>query len=171
MKPINQLELNKAYVNFIVHFVALVLFVLVCISCFFITNRHEMKLLTAQSRAYEKLTYDREEVVQRFDHLLLKFQRLGQYVAADAQELSNQSLLITGVHTDNNKVKGLLSMRKITDEHPSFELYGTMTRNVMVLASLKDSLSQTRFQMESLRDQLDGCAKSTRDAVKRLNRY
>lgn len=171
MKPINLRELNKAYFSFIIHFVVLILVVLVCVACFFFTNRHELKLLAGQSRAYDQLAYYREEVTSRFDHMLVKLKALTQYVNADAQELSNQALLINGVQADNNKVRGLLDERKDLDVIPSYELYGKMTRNVMVLASLKDSLSQTRFQMESLREQLNACDKSTQAAMKKLNGY
>lgn len=171
MKPINLHELNRAYFNFIIHFVILILFVLIGVACFFFTSRHELQLLGEQSRSYDQLAYYREEVTNRFDHMLVKFRSLTQYVNADAQELSNQALLINGVQADNNRVRGLLDERRQLEIVPSYELYGKMTRNVMVLASLKDSLSQTRFQMESLREQLEACDNSTRKAMKKLNGY
>lgn len=171
MKPINLHELNKAYFKFIIHFVILILFVLVGVACFFFTSRHELKLLGEQSRSYDQLAYYREEVTNRFDNVLLKFRSLTQYVNADAQELSNQALLINGVQSDNNRVRGLLDERRQMNVVPSYELYGKMTRSVMILASLKDSLSQTRFQMESLRDQLESCSKSTKKAMDKLNGY
>lgn len=172
MKPINQHELNKGYFNFITHFVALILFVVVCVACFFIVNRQELKLLAEQSRRYDQLAYQREELVSRFDQILLKLRALSQYVNADAQELSNQALLINGVQSENNKVRGLLEEAEgEEDVVPANELHRKMTRHVVVLASLKDSLSQTRFSSESLRQQLDACSKATRSAVKNLNRF
>ncbi|WP_343302951.1 hypothetical protein AAHN97_15480 [Chitinophaga niabensis] len=171
MKPINQHELNKGYFNFITHFVALILFVVACIACFFVTNRQELKLLAEQSRRYDELTYQREELVSRFDQILLKLRALSQYVNADAQELSNQALLINGVQSENNKVRGLLEEEEGEDAIPANDLYRRMTRHVIVLASLKDSLSQTRFSSESLREQLDACSKATRNAVRNLNRF
>ncbi|WP_291911123.1 type VI secretion system TssO [Chitinophaga sp. CB10] len=171
MKPINLQELNRSYFKFIIHFVILILFVLMGVACFFFTGRHELRLLGEQSRTYDQLTYYREEVTSRFDNVLLKLRSLSQYVNADAQELSNQALLINGVQSDNNRVRGLLDERRQLTVAPSYELYGKMTRNVMVLASLKDSLSQTRFQMESLREQLEACDHSTKKAMKKLNGY
>ena len=174
MKPINVRELNKAYFNFVIYFVSLILFVLICVSCFFITSRYEMNLLTQQSRQYEKMSYYREEVTHQFDDALVKFKTLTQYVNADAQELSNQALLINNIQSDNNKVRGLLDERKADASlapAPSQDLYEKMTRNVIILASIKDSLSQTRYQMESLRDQLDLCSKASKDAMKQINGY
>lgn len=171
MKPINQHELNKGYFNFIAYFVALILFVVVCVACFFITNRRELKLLAEQSRHYDQLAYQREELTTRFDQVLFKLRAFSQYVSADAQVLSNQALLINGVQSENNKVRGLLDGAEGPDAVPANELYRKMTRHVVVLASLKDSLSQSRFSSESLRQQLDGCSKATRNAVKNLNRF
>ncbi|MBV7529401.1 hypothetical protein [Chitinophaga sp. sic0106] len=171
MKPINLHELNRSYFKFIIHFVILILFVLIGVASFFFTGRHELQLLGEQSRTYDQVAYYRDEVNSRFDNVLLKFRSLAQYVNADAQELSNQALLINGVQSDNNRVRGLLDERKELTVVPSYELYGKMTRNVMILASLKDSLSQTRFQMESLREQLEDCDHSTKKAMKKLNGY
>lgn len=173
MKPINQHELNKGYFNFIAHFVALILFVVVCVACFFMANRRELKLLAEQSRRYDQLAYQRDEVAARFDQMLFRLRALSQYVNADAQELSNQALLINGVQSENNRVRGMLEETGggETAEVPASELYRKMTRHVVVLASLKDSLSQTRFSSESLRQQLDACSKATRKAVNNLNRF
>lgn len=174
MKPINVRELNKAYFKFVVHFVSLILFVLICIACFFITSRYEMNLLTQQSRQYEKMGYYREEVTHHFDDALVKFKTLTQYVNADAQELSNQALLINNIQSDNNKVRGLLDERKADVTlllAPSQDFYEKMTRNVVILASIKDSLSQTRYQMESLREQLERCSKASKDAMDKINGY
>lgn len=170
MKPINQHELNKAYFHFIAHFVALLLFVVACVSCFFMVNRRELKLLTAQNRRYDEVAYQREEVVTRFDQVLFKLRALSQYVSADARELSNQAVLINGVLSENNRVRGLLETSRPAGL-PAGELYAGMTRHVIVLAGLKDSLSQTRFSSESLRQQLDACSRATRKAVNNLNRF
>ena len=170
MKPVNQHELNKGYFNFIIHFVVLILFVVACAACFFITTRQELKLLSAQARMYDQQAYQREELTARFDQVLHKLRALSQYVNADARELSNQALLINGMQVENNRVRGLLEANH-EEPSPGYELYGKMTRQVVVLASLKDSLSQTRFSTESLRQQLDACGAATKSAIKKLNRY
>ncbi|RPE05763.1 hypothetical protein EGT74_25710 [Chitinophaga lutea] len=171
MKPINQHELNKGYFNFIAYFVALILLVVVCVACFFSANRHELKLLAEEVRRYDQLAYQREEVAARFDQMLFKLRAFSQYVNADAQVLSNQALLINGVQSENNRVRGLLEENAGDGAAPGSELYQKMTRHVVVLAGLKDSLSQTRFSSESLRQQLDACSKATRKAVNNLNRF
>ena len=170
MKPINQQELNRGYFNFIVYFVALILLVVVCVAGFFMTNRQELKLLAEETRRYDQLAYRRDEVATRFDQVLFKLRALSQYVNADAQELSNQALLINGVQSENNRVRGLLEEAEENNATGN-ELYRKMTRHVVVLAGLKDSLSQTRFSTESLRQQLDACSRSTRTAVRNLNRF
>ncbi|WP_346319690.1 hypothetical protein [Chitinophaga sp. YIM B06452] len=170
MKPVNQHELNKGYFNFIIHFVVLILFVVGCAACFFITARQELKLLSAQARLYDQQAYQREELTGRFDQVLHKLRALSQYVNSDARELSNQALLINGVQVENNRVRGLLEANR-EEPAPGYELYGKMTRQVVALASLKDSLSQTRFSTESLRQQLDACGLATKSAIKKLNRY
>lgn len=173
MKPINLHELNRAYLKFVLHFVSLILFVLICVACFFTTGRFEMNLLTQQSRQYEKMGYYREEVTHHFDDALVKFNALTQYVNADAQELSNQALLINGIQSDNNKVRGLLEERKADPNlapTASQDFYEKMTRNVVILASIKDSLSQTRYQSASLREQLDACGRTSHKAIDDLNR-
>ncbi|HEY0273781.1 MAG TPA: hypothetical protein VGC22_11390 [Chitinophaga sp.] len=173
MKPINVRELNQAYLRFVLHFVSLILFVLICIACFFVTSRYEMNLLSQEARQYEKLGYYREEVTHHFDDALVKFKALTQYVNADAQELSNQALLINSIQTDNNKIRGLLDERKADPSlapAPSQDLYEKMTRNVIILASIKDSLSQTRYQSASLRDQLEACSKASHDVIEQINR-
>lgn len=170
MKPVNQPELNRGYFHFIIHFVVLVLFVIMCTAGFFITSRQELKLLSAQAHRYDQQAYQREELTARFDQVLHKLRALSQYVNADARELSNQALLINGVQVENNRVRGLLEAGR-GEPAPGHELYGKMTRQVVALASLKDSLSQTRFSTESLRQQLDACGLATKNAIKKLNRY
>jgi hypothetical protein len=170
MKPVNQYELNKGYFNFIIHFVVLVLLAVLCTAGFFLASKQELKLLSAQAGRYDRQAYQREELTARFDQVLFRLRALSRYVNADARELSNQALLINGVQAENNRVRGLLEAGR-NEPAPGYELYGKMTRQVVALASLKDSLSQTRFSTESLRQQLDACGQNNKQAIKRLNRY
>ena len=170
MKPVNQYELNKGYFNFIIHFVVLVLLAVLCTAGFFLSSKQELKLLSAQAGRYDRQAYQREELTARFDQVLSRLRALSRYVNADARELSNQALLISGVQSENNRVRGLLEASR-DEPAPGYELYGKMTRQVVALAGLKDSLSQTRFSTESLRQQLDACGLAAKKAIKKLNRY
>ncbi len=169
MKPINTRELNKAYRTFAIYFLSLLLFALLCVFCFFATSNKEMDLLSQQAKQYDKLIYTRQEITSQFDFILMRMQALAQYVNGNAQELNDQSVLMTAIQSGNQRVKGLLDDIPDNVQGPSFDVYRTMTNNIRILSGLKDSLAQTRFQIESLRSQLDNCNGANKKLTKILN--
>ena len=166
MKPINAHELNKAYLGFILHFLWLLLFIIFCTIGYFVTNRQELQLLSHSARQYDQLKFTREEVTGDFDQILGHLQSLSQYVRANPEEYSNQEVLMNAVEAGTQHVRGLLETDSLGG--PSLDLYRKMTGHVSLLSTMKDSLSQTRFEIESLRAQLGACGKTNQDAAREL---
>lgn len=168
MKPINTHELNKAYLGFVLHFFWLLVIIILVIIGYFVTNRQELQLLSYRARQYDQLRYTREEMTGQFDMILQRMRSLSQYVKADPEEYSNQEVLMNAVEAGTQRIKGALEGQGNGLGGPATELYRKMTGHITLLSTMKDSLAQTRFEIESLRAQLDACGKTNRDAAKDL---
>lgn len=168
MKPINTRELNKAYRTFALYFLCFLLFALLCVSCFFITSGKEMELLSQQAKQYDKLMYTRQEITTQFDYILLRLQTVSRYTS-NAGDMSDQTVLMNAIQSGNERIKGLLDDMPENIQGPSFAIYRGMTGNVRSLSGLKDSISQTRFQIESLRSQMDDCNTTIKKLTSILN--
>jgi septal ring factor EnvC (AmiA/AmiB activator) len=168
MKPVNTRELSHAYRTFLLYFLTFIVFALLCAFCFFATSKHELNLLGARTQQYDKLLYTREDVTAQFDLILQRLQSLSQYVQANATEMNNQAVLLNAIESSNQRVKGLLDDMDNNTETASFGIYRGITDHVNLLSGLKDSLSQTRFQIESLRSQLDACSRTNQEAARNL---
>lgn len=169
MKPVNTRELNRAYRTFLFYFLGFIAFALLCVYCFFATSGHELNLITERARQYDQLLYTREEVTSQFDGVLQRMQALSQYVHADATAMNNQAILLNAIESSNQHVKGVLDDATAgTESKASMGIYRGMTDHVNLLSVMKDSLSQTRFQIESLRSQLDACNHTNKDAAHNL---
>ncbi|RFM25600.1 type VI secretion system TssO [Deminuibacter soli] len=169
MKPVNTRELNTAYRRFILYFLSFILFALLCVFCFFATSKHELKLLTARAQQYDKLLYTREDVTVQFDQILQRMQVLSQYVKVNATEMDNQAVLLHAIEGTNQHVKGELEDLGMAAEPASFGIYRNLTDHINLLSGMKDSLSQTHFQIESLRSQLDDCSHTNQAAARNLS--
>lgn len=166
MKAINALEIKKSYTSFILHFIFLSGFSLFCIYLFFAASDREYVLLEEKVRETEQLSSLRKEINTNFDLILLRFKELSKYRNYNADELSKQGILLGDIQNANYKIKDLIA--KKPQASISFDLYDKLNANVSAMAGLQDSLSDSRFSIESYRDQLDNCLKANRSAVSRI---
>ena len=169
MKPINTRELKSAYLSFLTHFLWLLFIIILCTVSYFATSRREMELLSKRAREYDQIKYNREEITGRFDDVLWRLRALTQYVKADPEEYSNQAVLMNAVQAGDQGIRGMLEEEGDSLADPATDLYRRMASQVALLTTLKDSLSRTRFQIESLRDQLKACSAANQDAARTLS--
>ncbi len=114
----------------------------------------------------ERLMSIRSDINADFDLIMLRMQQLTDYTKMNANELNNQSLLLDDIQKANQKIRGRIMQNK--NKLASFDLYQKMSDDIAVAASIKDSLFTSRFQIESLRSQLNSCNKTNRSAANRL---
>lgn len=166
MKPINNRDLKSAYLNFILFFIILLVFSVVVVYSFFLTSNREVAMLNNRVKESEKLISVRNDINNNFDLILLRLAQLSQYTQLNSTELNNQSLLLNDIQESNLKIQALLQQNTLPLK--SFELYKKLSSNISTVASIKDSLYTTRYQIESLRSQLQSCNKTNTTAIKTL---
>ncbi|WP_316798425.1 hypothetical protein [Pedobacter frigidisoli] len=166
MRPINALEIRSSYWRFILSFTFLTAFSLCCIYLFFAASDKEYVLLEQKVKETEQLSSLRKEINTNFDLILLRFKELSKYRNYNADELSKQGILLGEIQNANYRIKDLIAKKPYSSI--SFDLYDKLNNNVGAMAGLQDSLSDSRFSIESYRDQLDHCLKANRTAVTRI---
>lgn len=169
MKPVNNHDLQSAYLKFIAYFIILLLFSVAAVYFFFVTSNREVVLLNQKVNQSEKLISVRNDINNNFDIILLRLQQLSQYTKMNSPELNNQSLLLNDIQESNLKIQARLQQNPLPLK--SFELYKKLSDNISTAANIKDSLFTTRFQIESLRSQLESCNKTNTSAVNRLKGF
>ncbi|MBS7566723.1 hypothetical protein KHS38_20125 [Mucilaginibacter sp. Bleaf8] len=166
MKPINNRDLKSSYLNFILYFVILLFFSVLVVYFFFLTSNREVAMLNNRVKESEKLISVRNDINNNFDIILLRLTQLSQYTKLNSTELNNQSLLLNDIQESNLKIQALLQQNTLPLK--SFELYKKLSNNISTVASIKDSLFTTRYQIESLRSQLQSCNKTNTSAINTL---
>ncbi|WP_158825829.1 type VI secretion system TssO [Mucilaginibacter lacusdianchii] len=166
MKPINSRDLQRAYLNFIFYFVGLLIFSVVVVYFFFLTSNREVAMLNNRVKESEKLISVRNDINNNFDIILLRLSQLSQYTKINSTELNNQSVLLNDIQESNLKIQALLQQNTLPLK--SFDLYKKLSDNISTVASIKDSLFTTRYQIESLRRQLQNCNRTNNTAVNTL---
>jgi hypothetical protein len=166
MKPVNSSDLRNAYIRFILYFVALVAFSILTLYFFFLTSNREVTMLNERVKQSDNLVAIRSDINNNFDIILQRMQQLSQYTKMNAEEMNNQTLLLNDIQESNLKIQDKLHQNPVPLK--SFELYKKLSDNISTVANVKDSLYTTRFQIESLRSQLESCNRTNRSAVNRI---
>jgi hypothetical protein len=166
MKPVNSSDLRNAYIRFILYFAALVAFSILTLYFFFLTSNREVTMLNERVKQSDNLVAIRSDINNNFDIILQRMQQLSQYTKMNAEEMNNQTLLLNDIQESNLKIQDKLHQNPVPLK--SFELYKKLSDNISTVANVKDSLYTTRFQIESLRSQLESCNRTNRSAVNRI---
>lgn len=167
MKPVNFNDLNRAYTKFTIYFIILLGFSTLVVYSFFVTSNHELVLLNQRVKKTDQLIALRDDINNSFEVILLKMQQLSQYSKMSSQELNNQTLLLNDIQENNQHIIERLQSNPFPLK--SFELYKKLSDDINTIASVKDSLFSTRFQIESLRSQYESCNKVNKTAISQLN--
>lgn len=166
MKPINAQELTKSYRLFILNFILLTSFALICIYLFFAASKFEYQILEDKVKQTDQLLSKRKEINTRFDMILLKFKELSRYTSINSEELNNQAILLEDIQNNNFKIKEIIKQQQSGTS--SFLLYKKMSDDVTQMAGIEDSLFTTRFQIENIRTQLESCLHTNQSAADKL---
>lgn len=166
MKPINAFEIKRSYRLFIFNFLVLTLCTIFCIFLFFAASDREYLLLERKVAESEKLVSLRKEINLKFDVILLRFKELSKFRKYNADELSKQAILLGDITDANAKLKELISRK--TEDSPSFSLYERLNNDVGAMAVQQDSLAESRFRIESYREQLNDCARMNKTAADKI---
>ncbi len=166
MKPVNNNELRNAYIRFILYFILLLACSIVGVYFFFLTSTREVALLNDRAKESDRLVAVRNDINSNFDIILQRMQQLSQYTKMNADELNNQNLLLNDIQESNLKIQAKLQQNPMPLK--SFDLYKKLSDNISTAANVKDSLFTTRYQIESLRSQLESCNKTNTTAVNKI---
>lgn len=166
MRPINAKELKRAYIVFGVNFMVLAGFSLLCLYFFFGARDYEYRLLQGDVDKAEQLLSKRRDINMQFELIISRFNDLSQFHTIDAQEMDNQATMLQDIQAANFKVKDML--KEADSDAPSFELYKKLSDDVGQMAGIQDSLFNTRFQLESIKGQLDACLRVNHSAEHKL---
>ncbi|QNK63425.1 hypothetical protein H7F33_02635 [Pedobacter sp. PAMC26386] len=166
MKPINAQELNKSYRLFVLNFISLIIFAVLCVYLFFAASKFEYALLEKEVKQTDQLLAKRKDINTKFDMILLRFKQLSKYSSINSEEMNNQAIMLEDIQNTNFKIKDII--KKENTPVSSFLLYKKMTEDVSQMAGIQDSLFTTRFQIENVKTQLDACFKTNTTAAKRI---
>ncbi|MFF5383122.1 type VI secretion system TssO [Pedobacter suwonensis] len=166
MKPINAVEIRSAYTKFILDFVLLALFSILCVYLFFAASDYEYSLLDKKVKETDKLSYLRKDINTNFDLIQVRFKELAQYRDYNANEMSKQSILLSDIQSANNRIKELIS--KKTESSPSFDLYEKLNKNVGAMADLQDSLFQSRSDIQRYKERINECQRANQSAAQKI---
>ncbi|CAM4072244.1 hypothetical protein SAMN06265348_102277 [Pedobacter westerhofensis] len=166
MKPINAQELSRSYRIFILNFILLTSFALICVYLFFASSKYEYEILEDKVKKTDQLLSKRKEINTRFDMISLRFKELSKYTSINSEELNNQAILLEDIQNNNFKIKEMI--KKQQSGASSFLLYKKMSDDVTQMAGIEDSLFTTRFQIENVRTQMESCLHTNQAAADRL---
>jgi hypothetical protein len=166
MKPVNNIELRSAYIKFIFYFFILIACSVVAVYFFFLTSTREVAILDDRAKESDRLVAVRNDINANFDIILQRMQQLSQYTKMNADELNNQNLLLNDIQESNLKIQAKLQQNPMPLK--SFDLYKKLSDNISTAANVKDSLFTTRYQIESLRSQLESCNRTNTTAVNKI---
>jgi hypothetical protein len=169
MKPVNDRDLKHAYLTFLLYFITLLLFSVLVVFFYFITSNHEVAVLNDRIKESEKLIAVRNDINNNFDIILQRMQQLTEFNKMGPEEMNNENLLLNDIQDANQKIQA-----RLQDNPPplkSFQLYKKLSDDISIVASIKDSLFTTRFQIESLRSQLESCNKVNASAINKLRGF
>jgi hypothetical protein len=166
MKPVNSGDLRNAYIRFILYFIALLVFSVTAVFFFFMTSNREVVLLNERVKESDNLIAVRSDINNNFEIILQRMQQLSQYTRMNSEELNNQTILLNDIQETNLRIQAKLQQNPVNLK--SFELYKKLSDNISTAANIKDSLFTTRFQIESLRSQLESCNRTNRSAINRI---
>lgn len=166
MKPINAKELKRSYILFIANFTALAALAVLCLYFFFAAQDYEFRLLRKEVEQSDQLVSQRKDINTQFDLILSRFDELSKFSSINSEEMDNQVTMLEDIHRSVLKVKDLVKRQRGS---ASFLLYRTMTDNVTQMAGIQDSLFNSRFQLESLKAQLESCLRVNHSAENKLS--
>ncbi|TDO24919.1 hypothetical protein [Pedobacter duraquae] len=166
MKPINAFEIKKSQRLFILNFILLSIFSVFCVSLFFMASDREYFLLEKKVKETEKLSLLRKEINTNFDLILLRFNELSKYHEYNPDEQSKQAIILADIQDANYRVKELIAKQPAASQ--SFELYEKLNKNVGVMASLQDSLYDSRYSIQNYKEQLAECQRINKAAITRI---
>lgn len=167
MKPINAIELKRAYQLFSLNFIILLACSLICLCLFFSARNYEYHLLEQQADQSTQLLSKRKDINTQLDLILLRFNQLSKFNSITSEEMDNQVNMLEDIQNANAKIKDIIKDQQ--SNASSFLLYKKMTDDVEQMAGIQDSLSNTRFQIESIKAQLESCVKTSRSAENKLS--
>lgn len=169
MKPINSRDITRSYRNFILLFLLLLIFTVTGVYFYFLTSDHEVVLLNERAREADRLVAIRNDINYDFEKILQRMQQLSDYTSnLSASEMNNQTLLMNEIQETNQDIQNKLQTNLTLPK--SFQLYQKLSSNITTAATVKDSLSTTRFMIESLRQQLETCNHTNETAIKKIKR-
>ncbi|WP_345949718.1 MULTISPECIES: hypothetical protein [unclassified Mucilaginibacter] len=169
MKPVNSRDLKRAYLAFTAYFLLLLFFSIASVYLFFLTSDREVAQLNERVKQSEKLISIRNNINNNFDIIIMRMAQLSQYTKVNSVELNNENLLLNDIQESNLKIQAALQQNSLPLK--SFELYKKMSDNISTVATIKDSLFTTRFQIESARLQLQSCNRTNNSAVNKLKNF
>ncbi len=167
MKPVNEKELKRSYIVFGGSFIALAAFSIMCLSLFFGTQRYERQLLQQRADLADRLLVKRKDINTQFDVIVSRLNDLSRFTQINPEEMDNQAIMLQNVQDAVFKVNEMLKQEQL--HTPSFQLYQKMADDVSQMAGIQDSLFSTRFQLESMKAQLDACLRVNRSAGDKLS--
>jgi hypothetical protein len=166
MKPVNNPDIYRAYRNFLLMFVLLLAFTIAGVYLFFLTSNHEVSLLNKKAKEAEQLVAIRSDIYNDFDQIMVRMQQLSDYTKMNSEEINNQTLLLGDIQQANQRIMDRVQQNTLPLK--SFELYKKLSNDINTIATIKDSLFTTRFQIESARSQLESCNKTNKSAINRI---
>jgi len=168
MKPLNIKELKNAYRVFILYFLLLSTVSLFSVGLFFAAQNAYNNLIRDKAEHIDRTMRKRLELNGHLGSILKRFNELSRFTPINAQEINNQSIMMEDIARANFRIKAI-----IMDEQPlseSFVLYRKISDDITAMTNVQDSLSRSRFQLESIRAQLKSCLNANQSKSNRVNR-
>lgn len=167
MKPLNFESLKKAYITFVAYFLLLSACSLLCLFFYFHTRMVDYRLIEQQFDEIQRYSAIRMEIDGEMADIEQKFERLSQSRSTAVEELDDQYNALASIRGSNKRIKTLVEGLDVKSN--SYQLYKKLSDDLSSATDVQDSLFNTRFQIASIKEQLEACLRTHRLAEEKLS--
>lgn len=158
MRPINIVSLKASYINFVIHFTLLIAFSLCCLFFYYNTKKIDFLLINRRLELVNKQEEARKKVNAELLGIRKNLESISRVHSVNLEDLDDQYNALAIVKEKATKINEL-----VTDMDPktvNYSLYKTLSENLTPMVVTQDSLFMTRFEIQSIKEQLDACLRT-----------
>jgi hypothetical protein len=166
MKPLNIITLKSSYMSFLTHFSLLILFTIICIFFYYQAKNVDFLLINKRLELINKQEEARKEVDAELLMIRAKLASISRTHSTDYDDLDNQYVALALVKEKSSKISKLLG--NMDTNTLRYGMYQRLSEDLTPMVVMQDSLFTTRFEIQSIKDQLDVCLRTYNVAKSKL---
>lgn len=166
MKPLNIITLKSSYKNFVIHFSLLILFSIICVFFYYQTKNADFILINKRLELVNKNEEARKGVDAELQVVRAKLTSISRAHFTNFEDLDNQYITLALVKEKVNKIGELIE--NMDTKTLRYGMYKRLSGDLTPMIVTQDSLFTTRFEIQSIKEQLDACLRTYNTAKSKL---